>query len=231
MEDVAPCGGGSTYGHAARCGAGLTIQCPGRRADACSADASGSLSLVILGPMPRSTVFRGVLAVAILLLPAAPAIAETSLKELFTDPQDGAFDMSRFIKTRTGFVPIVAPVTEPALGYGAAGGVVFFHRREGGPTPDPGTAGGGRLQPPASPGNSKSGRCRSSRISACGSPGATSSPGCDMSSSFDEVFGGDIDYRSNRRGSCLAYLPVPGATCSRAFRAASCVSSINLYAT
>lgn len=99
--------------------------------------------------MPRRTVFRGVLAVAILLLPAAPAVAETSLKELFTDPQDGAFDMSRFLKTRTGFVPIVAPVTEPAVGYGAAGGRIFFHRREGDPPPDPGPAGEGRMQPPS----------------------------------------------------------------------------------
>ena len=31
---------------------------------------------------------------------------------MFTDPTDGAFDMSRFIKTRTGFVPILAPVTD-----------------------------------------------------------------------------------------------------------------------
>jgi len=99
--------------------------------------------------MARSNVFCGFLAVAVLLLPPTSATAGTSLKELFTDPTDGAFDMSRFIETRTGFVPILAPVTEPAVGYGAAGGLVFFHRREKEPMPDPATDGEGRMQPPS----------------------------------------------------------------------------------
>jgi len=68
---------------------------------------------------------------------------------MFTDPADGAFDMSRFIKTRTGFVPILAPVTEPAVGYGIAGGSFFFHRKERETSPDPPPAGEGRITPPA----------------------------------------------------------------------------------
>ena len=91
----------------------------------------------------------GFLAAAILLLTTNFAAAEPSFKEMFTDPADGAFDMSRFIKTRTGFVPILAPVTEPAVGYGVAGGLVFFHRREGVPPPDPPPAGEGRMTPPS----------------------------------------------------------------------------------
>jgi hypothetical protein len=99
--------------------------------------------------MGRNVAIYGFLAAAILLLPATSVAAETSLKELFTDPADGAFDMSRFIKSRTGFVPILAPITEPAVGYGAAGGLVFFHRREGEPTPDPEPAGDDRMIPPS----------------------------------------------------------------------------------
>jgi hypothetical protein len=99
--------------------------------------------------MGRNIAIYGFLAAAILLLPATSAVAETSLKEMFTDPTDGAFDMSRFIKSRTGFVPILAPITEPAVGYGAAGGLVFFHRKEGEPTPDPEPAGDDRMIPPS----------------------------------------------------------------------------------
>ena len=95
--------------------------------------------------MGRNVAIHGFLVAAILLLPTNFAAAETSFKEMFTDPVDGAFDMSRFIKTRTGFVPILAPVTEPAVGYGIAGGLIFFHRKEGEPSPDPPPAGEGRM--------------------------------------------------------------------------------------
>ena len=99
--------------------------------------------------MGRSVALYGLFAAAILLLPTTSAAAETSFKDLLTDPADGAFDMSRFIKTRTGFVPIVAPVTEPAVGYGIAGGLIFFHRKEGESSRDPAPAGEGRMAPPS----------------------------------------------------------------------------------
>ena len=105
--------------------------------------------LDIIGPMGRSIAICSILAAAILLLSAPSAADETPFKELLTDPADGAFDMSRFIKTRTGFVPILAPITEPAVGYGAAGGVVIFHRKEGEPARDPARAGEGRMTPPS----------------------------------------------------------------------------------
>ena len=62
--------------------------------------------------MGRNVAIHGFLAAAIFILSTTSAAAETSFKEMFTDPADGAFDMSRFIKTRTGFVPILAPVTD-----------------------------------------------------------------------------------------------------------------------
>ena len=105
--------------------------------------------LGIIANMGRSVAICSILAAAVLLLPITFAAAETSFKEMLTDPADGAFDRSRFIKTRTGFVPIVAPVTEPAVGYGIAGGVVFFHRKEGEPPREAATAGEGRMAPPS----------------------------------------------------------------------------------
>ncbi len=46
----------------------------------------------------------------------------------FFDPGDGWFDVSGFLDTAYGFIPIVAPITEPAVGYGAAGALVFIDR-------------------------------------------------------------------------------------------------------
>ena len=65
------------------------------------------------------------LAVLVLLLAAAPARAAE--ESLFVDPLDGAFDVDRFLATRYGFMPLVVPITEPAVGYGAAAGLVFIH--------------------------------------------------------------------------------------------------------
>lgn len=46
---------------------------------------------------------------------------------LFRDPDDGAFDISNFLSTRVGFLPIAMPITEPAVGYGLSLGLSFFH--------------------------------------------------------------------------------------------------------
>jgi len=46
------------------------------------------------------------------------------------DPVDGWFDVSRFLEEPHGFLPLAVPITEPALGYGLGGGLVFLHPRE-----------------------------------------------------------------------------------------------------
>lgn len=46
----------------------------------------------------------------------------------FFDADDGWFDVSGFLDTAYGFVPVVAPITEPAVGYGAAGALLFIDR-------------------------------------------------------------------------------------------------------
>src|SRR5436190_16811093 len=44
----------------------------------------------------------------------------------FRSPDDGQFDVSGFLDEKYGFLPIVLPITEPAVGYGAAGGLAFI---------------------------------------------------------------------------------------------------------
>jgi hypothetical protein len=90
------------------------------------------------GPTARAT-----LAVAALAVLAAPGGARAE-GSLFVDPVDGAFDATAFLASRYGFVPLVAPITEPAVGYGAAAGLVFLH---GKPAPD-GAPDGERRVPP-----------------------------------------------------------------------------------
>src|SRR5262245_59645521 len=48
--------------------------------------------------------------------------------DLFHD-RDGAFDVSGFLASRYGFLPLVIPITEPAVGYGAAVGLAFLHEK------------------------------------------------------------------------------------------------------
>jgi len=46
------------------------------------------------------------------------------------DPEDGWFDVSDFLEQPHGFLPLIVPITEPALGYGAVGAAVFLQPRE-----------------------------------------------------------------------------------------------------
>jgi len=45
------------------------------------------------------------------------------------DAQDGWLDVSGFLDSVYGFVPVIVPITEPAVGYGAAGALVFIDRK------------------------------------------------------------------------------------------------------
>jgi hypothetical protein len=65
---------------------------------------------------------------------AAPAWSSPQVDEpdsagsKFRSAEDGAFDVSGFLDEEYGFVPLVIPITEPAVGYGAAGGLVFIDK-------------------------------------------------------------------------------------------------------
>ena len=77
---------------------------------------------------------RSLFCFAALLFAAVPQAAESEpSKEVpeslrFHDPEDGWFDMSEFLDKAYGFVPVVMPITEPAVGYGAVGALVFIDR-------------------------------------------------------------------------------------------------------
>jgi hypothetical protein len=68
------------------------------------------------------------LAMAILAATAVPCTSAWAERPSLRDPQDGWFDMSGFLDEAYGFVPLVMPITEPAVGYGAVGALVFIDR-------------------------------------------------------------------------------------------------------
>jgi hypothetical protein len=47
--------------------------------------------------------------------------------ELFFDTKDGALDLSGFLNTARGFLPVAGVITEPAVGYGGMFGLMFLH--------------------------------------------------------------------------------------------------------
>ncbi|WP_341679251.1 BamA/TamA family outer membrane protein [Niveibacterium sp. SC-1] len=49
-----------------------------------------------------------------------------SWSEVFTDPEDGAFDASEWLLDKSGFLPIPIVITEPAVGYGGGVALAFF---------------------------------------------------------------------------------------------------------
>jgi len=63
-----------------------------------------------------------------LFLGAAAHAAESPTASRFRDPEDGWFDASKFLDSASGFLPLAMPITEPAVGYGAAGAVMFIDR-------------------------------------------------------------------------------------------------------
>ena len=46
--------------------------------------------------------------------------------KVFKDTLDNAFDVSNYLYNLHGLLPVVMPITEPAVGYGAAGALVYF---------------------------------------------------------------------------------------------------------
>jgi len=51
-------------------------------------------------------------------------------QKLFIDSLDNAFDLSHYLYDLHGFLPVAAPITEPAVGYGAAAAGIFFIPKE-----------------------------------------------------------------------------------------------------
>jgi hypothetical protein len=56
-----------------------------------------------------------------------PAKAFLNLDDL-KDSEDGALDLSYWLAEKKGFLPLLMPITEPAIGYGLAGAAMFLHQ-------------------------------------------------------------------------------------------------------
>jgi outer membrane protein assembly factor BamA len=57
--------------------------------------------------------------------------ASTNAPSKLRSAEDGWLDMSAFLDEAYGFVPLVIPITEPAVGYGAAVGLAFIDKPKG----------------------------------------------------------------------------------------------------
>src|SRR5215471_7241636 len=65
-------------------------------------------------------------------LPAVTAEQETPASDrLAAAKADGWPDLSAFLESKYGFLPIAMPITEPAVGYGVAGGLAFLSKSLG----------------------------------------------------------------------------------------------------
>jgi hypothetical protein len=63
--------------------------------------------------------------------PTPAASPSPAPQSKFKSPEDGWFDLSGFLGSKYGFMPIAAPITEPSVGYGLAGGVAFIDQPVG----------------------------------------------------------------------------------------------------
>lgn len=53
-----------------------------------------------------------------------------SFKDMFISKDDGAVDMSAFLNSATGFLPVPIIITEPAVGFGGGVALAYFHKGE-----------------------------------------------------------------------------------------------------
>lgn len=67
----------------------------------------------------------------------------------FRDPQDGAFDTSQWLASKTGFLPVPILITEPAIGLGGGVALTFFHPQEKGADGKPKRGPTGKPVPPS----------------------------------------------------------------------------------
>lgn len=61
-----------------------------------------------------------------LYLTIVQVFGQDKKQPLLRDTLDNQLDLSQYLYGLTGFLPVVAPITEPAVGYGAAGALLYF---------------------------------------------------------------------------------------------------------
>lgn len=50
------------------------------------------------------------------------------LDENMIDPEDGKLDVSNYLASANGFLPVPIIITEPAVGYGLGAAIAYFHQ-------------------------------------------------------------------------------------------------------
>ncbi len=68
-----------------------------------------------------------VLCILLLTLHVVGAVDDHGFSNLLFDEEDGKLDLSNMLATTAGFFPIPFIITEPAVGYGGGGALLFFH--------------------------------------------------------------------------------------------------------
>ncbi|MBN8463671.1 MAG: BamA/TamA family outer membrane protein [Dechloromonas sp.] len=63
---------------------------------------------------------------------ADPSASEAPAQSRFRSAEDGWLDVSGFLDEAYGFIPIAIPITEPAVGLGGAGALMFVDKQPGG---------------------------------------------------------------------------------------------------
>ena len=58
------------------------------------------------------------------------SLCAQSFKDMFISKDDGAVDMSEFLNSNTGFLPVPIIVTEPAVGFGGGLALAYFHKNK-----------------------------------------------------------------------------------------------------
>jgi hypothetical protein len=75
----------------------------------------------------KSHVRAVLLAVALCSLAGAPEARSSWFSDTLIDPEDGMLDMSDYLASARGFLPVPIIITEPAVGYGLGLAVAYFH--------------------------------------------------------------------------------------------------------
>lgn len=77
----------------------------------------------------RALALAACLATSSALVPAADELPQPEAVRKgskLRSPEDGWLDLSAFLDEKYGFVPVLVPITEPAVGYGGALGLMFI---------------------------------------------------------------------------------------------------------
>ena len=78
----------------------------------------------------KTTSFLSCILVLFFAVLACIQVSAQQFKETFIDTTDNAVDVSNFLNSVSGFMPVPAIITEPAVGYGGGLGILYFHKKK-----------------------------------------------------------------------------------------------------